>query len=174
MRSMSPSLISLPMSAQPPRLLQPRQSPLTSRPGCRSFDWYQQRLQQLASNKIARQQEKTHWLLRRLHQQHPETQLLRDRTAQHGTEQAPAADQPVDAGLSSKRAGDTRCKTRRTEPGTAFETKTADSRIPGCPVRASSNECAAAEKIATEQCRKNHERHQPLTDPGARLFDNLE
>jgi exodeoxyribonuclease VII large subunit len=44
-----------------------------------SFDWYQQRLQQLASDKIARQQEKTHWLLRRLHQQHPETQLLRDR-----------------------------------------------------------------------------------------------
>jgi len=43
-----------------------------------SFDWYQQRLQQLASDKIERQQEKAHWLLRRLHQQHPETQLLRD------------------------------------------------------------------------------------------------
>ncbi len=43
-----------------------------------SFDWYQQRLQQLVTDKIERQQEKTHWLLRRLHQQHPETQLLRD------------------------------------------------------------------------------------------------
>ena len=42
-----------------------------------SFDWYQQRLQQLASSKIERQQEKTQWLHRRLQQQHPETQLLR-------------------------------------------------------------------------------------------------
>jgi len=42
-----------------------------------SFDWYQQRLQQLASSKIERKQEKTQWLHRRLQQQHPETQLLR-------------------------------------------------------------------------------------------------
>jgi exodeoxyribonuclease VII large subunit len=44
-----------------------------------SFDWYQQRLQQLLDDKIERQQERTLWLLRRLHQQHPEIQLLRDR-----------------------------------------------------------------------------------------------
>jgi exodeoxyribonuclease VII large subunit len=43
-----------------------------------SFDWYQQRLQQLVNDKIERQQEKTQWLLRRLKQQHPEVQLGRD------------------------------------------------------------------------------------------------
>jgi exodeoxyribonuclease VII large subunit len=42
-----------------------------------SFDWYQQRLQQLVGSKIERQQEKTQWLHRRLQQQHPETQLVR-------------------------------------------------------------------------------------------------
>jgi len=40
-----------------------------------SFDWYQQRLQQLVTSKIERYQEKTQWLHRRLQQQHPETQL---------------------------------------------------------------------------------------------------
>ena len=40
-----------------------------------SFDWYQQRLQQLVSAKIERYQEKAQWLHRRLQQQHPETQL---------------------------------------------------------------------------------------------------
>jgi exodeoxyribonuclease VII large subunit len=42
-----------------------------------TFDWYQQRLQQLVSSKIERLQEKTHWLHRRLHQVHPEVQLTR-------------------------------------------------------------------------------------------------
>ncbi|GMR01461.1 MAG: exodeoxyribonuclease VII large subunit [Gammaproteobacteria bacterium] len=40
-----------------------------------SFDWYQQRLQQLTAGKIERYQEKTQWLHRRLQQQHPQTQL---------------------------------------------------------------------------------------------------
>ena len=40
-----------------------------------SFDWYQQRLQQLVAIKIERYQEKTQWLHRRLQQQHPQTQL---------------------------------------------------------------------------------------------------
>lgn len=40
-----------------------------------SFDWYQQKLQQLVAIKIERYQEKTQWLHRRLQQQHPETQL---------------------------------------------------------------------------------------------------
>ncbi len=40
-----------------------------------SFDWYQQRLQQLVSGKVERYQEKTQWLHRRLQQQHPQTQL---------------------------------------------------------------------------------------------------
>ncbi|NOQ87781.1 MAG: exodeoxyribonuclease VII large subunit, partial [Gammaproteobacteria bacterium] len=40
-----------------------------------SFDWYQQRLQQLVVTKIERYQEKTQWLHRRLQQQHPQTQL---------------------------------------------------------------------------------------------------
>jgi exodeoxyribonuclease VII large subunit len=44
-----------------------------------SFDWYQQRLQQLIKNKIERYQEKTQWLHRRLQQQHPENQVLRSR-----------------------------------------------------------------------------------------------
>ena len=44
-----------------------------------SFDWYQQRLQQLLEAKIERYQEKTQWLYRRLQQQHPETQLSRSR-----------------------------------------------------------------------------------------------
>ncbi len=44
-----------------------------------SFDWYQQRLQQLLKNKIEHQQEKVQWLLRRLQQQHPENQIQRSR-----------------------------------------------------------------------------------------------
>ena len=40
-----------------------------------SFDWYQQRLQQLLISKVERYQEKTQWLHRRLQQQHPQTQL---------------------------------------------------------------------------------------------------
>lgn len=44
-----------------------------------SFDWYQQRILQLAENKIERQQEKIQWLHRRLHQQHPENQVKRAR-----------------------------------------------------------------------------------------------
>jgi exodeoxyribonuclease VII large subunit len=40
-----------------------------------TFDWYQQRLQQLISNRIERQQERLQWLHRRLQQQHPENQL---------------------------------------------------------------------------------------------------
>jgi len=42
-----------------------------------SFDWYQQRLTQLVSDKVSRYQEKIQWLHRRLQQQHPETQLSR-------------------------------------------------------------------------------------------------
>lgn len=42
-----------------------------------SFDWYQQRLIQLASDKLERYQEKVQWLHRRLQQQHPQTQLSR-------------------------------------------------------------------------------------------------
>jgi len=42
-----------------------------------SFDWYQQRLQQLISDKVARHREKTQWLHRRLQQQHPQSQLNR-------------------------------------------------------------------------------------------------
>ncbi len=42
-----------------------------------SFDWYQQRLTQLVSDKAARYQEKTQWLHQRLQQQHPQTQLNR-------------------------------------------------------------------------------------------------
>lgn len=44
-----------------------------------SFDWYQQRLQQLISDRTERQQEKTQWLYRRLLQQHPQAQLQRSR-----------------------------------------------------------------------------------------------
>jgi exodeoxyribonuclease VII large subunit len=44
-----------------------------------SFDWYQQRLQQLVKSRIERYQEKTHWLHRRLQQQHPENQVQRSR-----------------------------------------------------------------------------------------------
>ncbi len=40
-----------------------------------SFDWYQQRLQQLLTDKVERYNEKTRWLHRRLQQQHPETLL---------------------------------------------------------------------------------------------------
>jgi exodeoxyribonuclease VII large subunit len=40
-----------------------------------SFDWYQQRLQQLLISKVERYREKTQWLHRRLQQQHPQTQL---------------------------------------------------------------------------------------------------
>lgn len=40
-----------------------------------SFDWYQQRLQQLLNNKIERFQERVQWIHRRLQQQHPENQL---------------------------------------------------------------------------------------------------
>jgi len=42
-----------------------------------SFDGYQQRLTQLASDKVARYQEKSQWLHQRLQQQHPQTQLNR-------------------------------------------------------------------------------------------------
>ncbi len=42
-----------------------------------SFDWYQQRLTQLANDKVERYQEKIQWLQRRLQQQHPQTQLSR-------------------------------------------------------------------------------------------------
>lgn len=44
-----------------------------------SFDWYQQRLQQLLKGKIERQQEKVQWIHRRLQQQHPENQVQRSR-----------------------------------------------------------------------------------------------
>ncbi|NOQ68559.1 MAG: exodeoxyribonuclease VII large subunit [Gammaproteobacteria bacterium] len=44
-----------------------------------SFDWYQQRLQQLVKDKIERHQEKVQWMHRRLQQQHPENQLQRSR-----------------------------------------------------------------------------------------------
>ena len=46
-----------------------------------SFDWYQQRLQQILKDKIERQQEKVQWLHQRLHQQHPQNrvQLSHDR-----------------------------------------------------------------------------------------------
>ncbi len=40
-----------------------------------SFDWYQQRLQQLIKNKIERHQEKIQWTHHRLQQQHPENQI---------------------------------------------------------------------------------------------------
>ncbi len=40
-----------------------------------SFDWYQQRLQQLIKNKIERHQEKVQWTHQRLQQQHPENQI---------------------------------------------------------------------------------------------------
>ncbi|MFV2005072.1 MAG: exodeoxyribonuclease VII large subunit [Gammaproteobacteria bacterium] len=49
-----------------------------------SFDWYQQRLQQLTAGKIERYQEKTQWLHRRLQQQHPQTQL--NHSKQHSNE----------------------------------------------------------------------------------------
>lgn len=44
-----------------------------------SFDYYQQRLQQLMSEKVERQQEKVQWLHRRLQTQHPENQIQRAR-----------------------------------------------------------------------------------------------
>jgi exodeoxyribonuclease VII large subunit len=44
-----------------------------------SFDWYQQRLQQLIKDKVARHQEKIQWIHRRLQQQHPENQIQRSR-----------------------------------------------------------------------------------------------
>jgi len=44
-----------------------------------SFDWYQQRLEQLLNDKTARYNEKVQWLHRRLRQQHPEKQLQRSR-----------------------------------------------------------------------------------------------
>ena len=44
-----------------------------------SFDWYQQRLQQLVAIKIEHHQEKMQWLHHRLQQQHPETQLIRSK-----------------------------------------------------------------------------------------------
>ncbi len=44
-----------------------------------SFDWYQQRLQQLMSDKTGRYSEKNQWLHRRLQQQHPEKQIQRSR-----------------------------------------------------------------------------------------------
>ncbi len=44
-----------------------------------SFDWYQQRLQQLLVDKTGRYKEKIQWLRRRLQQQHPEKQVQRSR-----------------------------------------------------------------------------------------------
>jgi len=44
-----------------------------------SFDWYQQRLQQLMTDKTGRYSEKNQWLHRRLQQQHPEKQVQRCR-----------------------------------------------------------------------------------------------
>jgi len=44
-----------------------------------SFDWYQQRLQQLMTDKTGRYSEKIQWLHRRLQQQHPEKQVQRCR-----------------------------------------------------------------------------------------------
>ena len=44
-----------------------------------SFDWYQQRLQQLVKDKVERHQERIQWIHRRLQQQHPENQLQRSR-----------------------------------------------------------------------------------------------
>ena len=44
-----------------------------------SFDWYQQRLQELTANKVERYQEKVSWLRRRLQQQHPQSQLNRSK-----------------------------------------------------------------------------------------------
>jgi len=44
-----------------------------------SFDWYQQRLQQLLNTKIERYRERILWLHRRLQQQHPENQIQRSR-----------------------------------------------------------------------------------------------
>ena len=44
-----------------------------------SFDWYQQRLQQLMQDKLEHRQEKVRWLYRRLQQQHPKNQILRSR-----------------------------------------------------------------------------------------------
>jgi exodeoxyribonuclease VII large subunit len=44
-----------------------------------TFDWHQQRLQQLITTKIERFQERTLWLHRRLQQQHPENQIQRCR-----------------------------------------------------------------------------------------------
>ena len=40
-----------------------------------SFDWHQQRLQQLVSDKIERHQEQVQWIHRRLQTQHPENQI---------------------------------------------------------------------------------------------------
>lgn len=40
-----------------------------------SYDWYQQRLQQLISDKVKHHSEKQRWLLHRLHQLHPENQI---------------------------------------------------------------------------------------------------
>ena len=42
-----------------------------------TFDYYQQRLEQLLTDKVDRQQEKVQWLSRRLQQQHPENQIQR-------------------------------------------------------------------------------------------------
>ncbi|VAW51475.1 Exodeoxyribonuclease VII large subunit [hydrothermal vent metagenome] len=44
-----------------------------------SFDWYQQRLQQLINDKVTHYQEKTQWLYRLLQQQHPQTQIQHSR-----------------------------------------------------------------------------------------------
>jgi len=44
-----------------------------------SFDYYQQRLQQLISDKVERQQEKVQWLHRRLRTQHPANQIKNSR-----------------------------------------------------------------------------------------------
>ena len=44
-----------------------------------SFDWYQQRLQQLIQDKVKREQEKNQWLYRRLQQLHPQNQILNDK-----------------------------------------------------------------------------------------------
>ncbi len=48
-----------------------------------TFDWYQQQLLQLLSNKVERFQEKTQWMHRRLQQQHPAAQLGQSRQRSH-------------------------------------------------------------------------------------------
>ncbi len=48
-----------------------------------TYDYYQQRLEQLISDKVERHQEKIRWLSRRLKQQHPENQIQRSKQRSH-------------------------------------------------------------------------------------------